>query len=231
MLGSEVVAKIHKGEMRKHEILKLATRKFLENGYSNTHVKSIAKELKISPGNLTFHYPAKEDMLAELVIMLCRFQEKLLEKEVNEGYSSVMAVCLELATMAAVADTNEIIKDFYISSYVSPMCLSMIRKNDTERAKRVFAEYCPNWTHEDFAEAEIIVSGIEYATFMSESKDVPLESRIAGALNAILSTYCVPEELRNSKIDRVLSMDYLKIGESILEEFKEYVYSFNEHDD
>ena len=47
--------------------------------------------------------------------------------------------------------------------------------------------------------------------------------RIAGALNTILCIYNVPKELRKIKIDKVLSMDYHKIGHMMLNEFKDHV--------
>ena len=74
--------------------------------------------------------------------------------------------------------------------------------------------------------AEIIVSGIEYATLM-KTDDSPLEERITGALNAIMLVYNVPEEVRKRKIKKVLSVDYIRIGRRILEEFIEYVTGGN----
>ena len=54
----------------------MASRQFLEKGYSATTVAAISKELAMSPGNLTFHFPTKEHLLAELVDLLCSFQWK-----------------------------------------------------------------------------------------------------------------------------------------------------------
>ena len=45
-------------------------------------------------------------------------------------------------------------------------------KNDAERSKEVFKDYCPDWTDENFAEAEVLVSGIEYATLMTTDSGV-----------------------------------------------------------
>ena len=221
--GSDDLGRRYKGELRKLEIMRAAARRFLKDGYTNTHVSYIAKELKISPGNLTFHYPAKEDMLAELVELLGGFQQEMVEREISEGYSSIMAICLELAAMASMCEDDEITKDFYISAYRSPLCLEIIRKNDTARAKEVFKEYCQSWSNARFEEAEILVSGIEYSTLMSTHGAVSLELRIEGALDTILSIYNVPEELRKTKIDRVLSMDYHKIGHGMMNDFKDYV--------
>ena len=67
------MARVNRSELTKLKIIRYATKKMLETGYPNTQVRAIAKELNMSPGNLTFHYRTKEDMLAELVELLCDF--------------------------------------------------------------------------------------------------------------------------------------------------------------
>ncbi len=188
----------------------------------------IAKTLNMSTGNLTYYFPTKEHMLAILVDDLCKFQWKLIIEDAKEGISSVMAVCLELMTMASACENNPIAKDFFISAYQSPMTLKIIRENDTERSKKVYKDYCKDWTDEQFAEAEILVSGIEYATLMSLDEQIPLETRIAGALDKILIIYGVPEDLRKAKIAKALSYDYENVGKRIFEEFVEYINKTNE---
>ena len=222
------MARINKRALTKLEIIQEATRQFLEKGYSHTTIAAISKALDMSPGNLTFHYPTKEHLLAELVDMLCDFQWKLVEEEANEGYSSIMALCLELTTMASACEQDEVIKDFFISSYTSPVCLEIIRRNDTARAQRVFAAQRPDWTPQQFAEAEILCSGIEYATMMTAGVPVSLETRITGALHNILGIYGIPPETREMKIKKVLTMDYQKLAKRVLREFKEYVEQANE---
>ncbi|MBQ7115571.1 MAG: TetR/AcrR family transcriptional regulator [Clostridia bacterium] len=214
---------LKKSSVTKHEIIKTATRLFFQNGYSVTSPNIIAKELGMSTGNLTYYYPTKEHLLSVLVADLCKFQRKLIDDETKEGISSVMAVCLELMTMASACESNPVAKDFFISSYQSPVTLKIIRENDTERSKEVYKEYCKGWTDEQFKEAEILVSGIEYATLMSLDEHIPLETRISGALDKILIIYGVPEALRKTKIQKALSYDYKHIGERIFKEFKEYV--------
>ncbi len=214
----------------KHEIIQTACRLFLEKGYSATPPKLICDELGISTGNLTYYFPTKEHLLTVLVEMLCSFQGKLLQNMVQEeGTTSLLAVSLELVTMAAVSDENEIVKDLFLSAYSSPMCLEVIRKNDTQRAKHIYHEFCADWSELQYAEAEILVSGIEYATLMTTNDTVPLETRLAGALNNIMMIFNVPEQTRNQKIQKVLSMDYLTLGEHILEQFKSFVEQTNEH--
>ena len=214
-------------ENTKHKIIRVATHKFLELGYTETSVKMVSDELGISKGNFTFHFPSKEHILAELVEMLCKFQWKLMGEEVDDGISSLLALCFELMTMASACEQNKVAKDFFVSTYQSPVCLAIIQKNDTGRAKEVFAEYCPDWTDEQFREAETLVSGIEYATLNAIDETVHLETRISGALNTIMMIYNVPEEVRKRKIEKALAMDYRSMGERIFKEFRAYVDLMN----
>jgi len=222
------MARIDKGALTRLEIVSEASKQFLEKGYSHTTITSIAKALEMSPGNLAFHYPTKEHLLAELVKLLCDFNWKVMEKEANDNISSVMAICLELTSMVSACAEDDVIRDFFISAYTSPLSLKTIRENDNERAMAVFKEYRPNWTAEQFAEAEILVFGIEYATLMTTGDPVPLETRLTGALNNILGIYGVPEDVRNTKIKKVFALDYLKIGKQALADFKEYVAKSND---
>ena len=214
-------------ESTKNKILRVSTTMFLEVGYSKTSPQMIAKELKVSTGNLTYYYPTKEHLLAVLTDLLCKYQWKLIKDEADGGMSSLLALCFELMTMAAACEESEVAKDFFVSTYQSPKCLEIIHNNDTARAKEVFAEYCPDWTDEQFREADILVAGIEHATLNAIDKTVPLETRISGALNTIMTIYNVPEEIRRIKIEKVLAMDYRSIGKRIFNEFKEYVEKEN----
>ncbi len=221
------MAKIDKSALTRTEIISEASKQFLEKGYTNTTVSSIAKELEMSPGNLTFHFPTKEHLLAELVDMLCDYQWKMMEQEADKEDGSIMAICLELTTMTSACEDDDIIKDFFISSYSSPLCLDIIRKNDTKRSKKIFKKYQPDWSEEQFSEAEILVSGIEYATLMTAGNPVPLETRISGALHNILGIYGISEEIQNKNIEKVFSLDYKNLCKQVLKNFKKHVAETN----
>lgn len=214
----------------KYEIIQQGTKLFLEQGYSATSPKHICDELDISTGNLTYYFPTKEHLLAELVEMLCKFQGKLLQDMVQEeGTTSLLAVCLELATMASMVEESEIARDLFMSAYSSPMCLEIIRRNDTKRSRYLYKDYCPDWSEERFVEAEILVSGIEYATLMTRETTLSLEAQITGALNSIMMIYGIPEERRRVKIEKVLALDYRALGRRVLEQFREFVEQTNAH--
>ena len=207
----------------KYEIIQVAAECFLEKGVTATSPKMIANELDLSTGNITYYFPTKEHLLAVFTEMLCDFQWKMMEYEANEGLSSVMAICLELLTIAAACEQDEVIKDFFLAAYTSPLTMEIIRKNDKERAKQVFGEFCPDWTDERYSEAETLVSGIEYATLMTTSTSAPLELRISGALELILTVYNVPEDVRKKKIAKALAIDYQPLSLRVMAQFRAYV--------
>ena len=212
----------------KKEIVQIATRLFLEKGFSDTSVKLISDTLGISTGNLTFHYPTKEHLLSVLVKMLCDFQWRCMETALEEGSSPLMALCLELAAMTAMCEENEIARDFYLSAYKHTMTLNTIRLNDRKKNQKLFAAYCQDWDETQFAEAETLVSGIEYATLMNTPCSPSLPVRLAGALKAILKIYHVPDEECDECIQKVLLINYRSIGQRVLGEFTDFVHNTSE---
>ena len=212
----------------KFEILALASHLFLVKGYSDTYVTEIGKRLNISLGNLTFHFPTKEHLLADLAQHLCEYHQITLELEVEEGRTSLLAYLLELTSMMAICEENEVAKDLYRQAYIHPMSLSIIRAADTTKAKMIFAQFCPDWDDTDFTLTENVVSGIEYASLMKENAEtLPLDSRIAKTLNVVMRIYNVPDEIRKAQIKKVLDMDYRRIGRQFIDGFVSYVEDIN----
>lgn len=212
----------------KLEIVRLAAHLFIEEGYSKTTFARIARELDLSTGNITFYFPSKDHLLAVLAEEMFDYQAWLMEYEAKEGATSLLSYCLELTSIAAACEEDEVARDFFASSYSSSMILNLIRENDTEKTKRIFAEYRPDWSQEEWRATENIVSGIEFATIMTCEADTPLDKQIEKALDSILMLYGVPEALRRQKIEKVLAMDYRNIGKRILNGFKEYIDKVNE---
>lgn len=213
----------------KAAIIKAASELFFENGFSATTPHDICTKADIGTGNLTYYFPTKEHMLAVLVQMMIDYQWKEMENATDEGKSSLLAYCLELTTMVAMDDEIPQMQDFFAAAYTHPMTLDLIRANDIEKIRQVFAGYTDGWDEEKFTETEVLISGIEYATLIRTEHSASVECRIEGALNTIMMLFGVPEELRRLKIAKVLAMDYRAICQRVYAEFKQYVTETNEH--
>ncbi|MBO5213102.1 MAG: helix-turn-helix transcriptional regulator [Clostridia bacterium] len=210
------------------EIIRAATKMFLEDGFDSTSAARIASSIGISTGNLTFHFPKKEHLLVEAVEELCDFQWKIMKQNIGEGESALMAYCLEITAIASCCEKNEKAKSFYSAAYSHPMTLAIIQKNDTKKAKEVFGQYHPDWNEKKFENMENIVSGIEFTALFTPGERTPLNERLDYALNAILLLYEIPAGVRESIINKVLSSDYASIGKRIFSEFTEYANRVND---
>ena len=204
-------------------IIKKSAELIFKNGFSKTTTTEVCKLADISKGNLTYYFPTKEDLLALLVQMMIDFQWKEMENTAGEGKSSILSYCLELTTMVAMGEEFPQMRDCIEAAYSSPIMLDLIRKNDIPKIKQVFAAYTSDWDEDRFFNVGTIISGIEYATFMHTEHMASIEDRIKWALDTILMLFGIPEELRNAKIQKVLSMNYLQIGREVYEKFKQYV--------
>lgn len=210
----------------RYKILLCATKLFLEKGYTNTYVTAITNALKISTGNLTFHFPTKEHILAELIKELCLYQRQLEEGNEQTKYSKLKAYLHELAMFASICEENPNIKDLAVATYTYPLSLQIIRTNDTKRAMKVFGEFCPEWSEAEFIRAENIVSGIEYAMFRTENTEqISFEQRVASSMDAIMKIYEVPESVRRDIVAEVMATDYRTKGNYVFENFTNYVKS------
>lgn len=204
-------------------ILRAATKMFFHEGYGRVTSRSISDYLGISPGNLTYYFPTKEHILAVIVEMLCDFQAGMMDKELGEGMSPLHAYLMELTAMASASAENELMREFYIFTYTHPMTLEIIRCNDTKKAKAVFSPFCPHWSDDDFAAAEEIVSGIEYAILMTSGSTVDMQSRIALALQSVMKIYNVPDGQSQELLSKVMATNYRDVGNRIVGEFLEYL--------
>lgn len=209
-------------------ILQTGMRLFLKQGYTATHSSRVTKELGISPGNLTFYFPTKEHLLAQLVEDLCVFQWMIMEQTHSEGKTYLLSYCMELASIAALCQQSPNGRDFYLSAYTHPMSLAIIRQHDAQKARRVFGEFCPSFSNEDFTDMENLVSGIEYGMLSTPSESAAeLDRKVSRALDSILLLYRVPKALREEKIAKVMASNYRENSLTLLHDFVNYVEAVN----
>ncbi len=69
------------------KILETALRMFNEYGYAQVGVREISRELRISPGNLSYHFPKKEDILFRLMENFSRTNGALYEAYFSQSPS------------------------------------------------------------------------------------------------------------------------------------------------
>ena len=152
-----VIARGAKNRPTKEMIVQIASKLYLEKGFEDTSNKEICEILRISPGNLTFHYPQREHVLTEFVKELCDFQWRMIDVLEHDDKSPLLALCFEFAANAAIAEESNAMRDIYIATYTHPMPLAVIRENDTRKNQQIFSEFNPDWTDEQFRVMEALM--------------------------------------------------------------------------
>ncbi len=124
-------------------IIQIASKLYLEKGFAETSNEEICKILSISPGNLTFHYPQREHVITEFVKELCDFQWRMIDVLEHEDKSPLLALCIEFATNAAIAEESDAMRDIFISAYthvnwqaVETTRQKMIEKSQKSKTKK-----------------------------------------------------------------------------------------------
>lgn len=94
---------------RKQDIIDTAVRLFNEHGFYNVSLKEIARELAISPGNLTYHFRRKDDLLMAI-------QEQLIEDASMPMMPDALPGFVHLQALQEAYHQNQIKYAFYFNN-------------------------------------------------------------------------------------------------------------------
>lgn len=202
------------------KILQTAIRLFLENGYSKTTLKMISQECGLRQGTIAYHFHTKEDMLYYLIQALTEFHGGIIDNSLDNTKDTLYSYATEIAIQIALCESNRKAWDLYYSAYSQFKTFEFIKNWAAKEHSVLFARRLPHWKESDFAEKEHIASGIELAVFYAPcDRYFTLEKKIALTLDSMMLLYNVPEEERKQTIEKILKLDYVKIGEEMFSKF------------
>lgn len=218
-----------KANTTKLEIIQVATKKFLENGFTNTSAKSICDELDISPGNLTFWFPTKEHILLELTKEITSFHIKCIEKVGQNDVSDLYTYCWEVTAQITLCEDNPNIKDIYLAIYSHPMTLDFVKDWTAEKNFNILGERLPDWDLKRFRRAETVTCCVERSALTEPCTDeYTLEDKIRLTLTCLLKIYDIEKAEREKVIEEILNSDYKKTGHGLLKQLAKYVEKTNQ---
>lgn len=201
-------------------ILQSAIRLFLENGYSKTTLKAISDDSGEKLGTITHHFRAKEDMLYYLIQALTEFHGGIIDNSLENTKDVLYSYATEIAIQIALCETDRTAWDLYYSAYSQFKTFELIKNWATKEHYNLFKDRLPDWKESDFAEKEHIASGIELAVFYAPcDRYFTLEKKISLALDSMMLLYNIPEPERKQTIEKILKLDYVKLGREMFEKF------------
>lgn len=170
---------------RRDQILNAARKAFTTSGYDGTAVGDIAKTLGISKAAITYHFPAKADLisalldpiLAQLSEILDAHPEPAWPTEVRQLLHDYFSALIESNDLACWADTDPALRN-------EQMPGEILRQLDQQLAQRIAVT---NPTRQDQMRALAVIGGI-WRPLHHEPADQLLE-HIDEIIDAALISY------------------------------------------
>ena len=202
------------------QILRGATKLFLEKGFSKTTVRQIAEESGIGLGTITYHYKVKEDMLRVLIEELMDYHLDIIEKAEEQNGDALFCWALEIAVQIALCEADSKVYDLYYSAYNHPATFGYIKEWAAKKNHHLFGTLLPHMNEDDFRRIENITSGIELAAFTSPTnRYFTLNDKITLFVDSMMRIYGIDEEKRRATTSKVCSLDCEKIAKEMFLKF------------
>ncbi len=179
----------------KRKILTACVRLFLEQGYKNTTVSQIVDTAGVARGSFQNLFPAKEDILLELIETMFESQFAMASKITQQELSPVCVYAAETAIQLMLTELNENLRDIYIEAYTLPNTSECIYKKTTKELVNLFGSYLPNYTECDFYKMEVGTAGL-MRNYMTKKCDdnFTFTEKLNCFLTSSLRIYAVPEK-------------------------------------
>ncbi len=204
------------------EVLKAATRLFLEKGFSNTTLKMIADEAGLKVGHVNYYYRAKEDILYLIIEELMIFHSSIIERVLEETDDCLFSYATEIALQIALCDENEVARDLYSSAYTIPGVLAIIKDWGCKKNMVLFKDRLSHWSEQDFKNKENVTTYIELAAIKTDCEPgFTLEDKVSLILENMLTNYEVPKDECREVISKILSSDYKYHAQDVFSQFVE----------
>ncbi|MCD8103556.1 MAG: TetR/AcrR family transcriptional regulator [Lachnospiraceae bacterium] len=212
-------------ELLKQRILYVAAKDFLERGYTDTTMRSIAAKSRLSSGSVTNLYASKEDILCGLVQFVFERQFDM-TGQLLHGITDdrVLLYASETVLQLHIAELNENLRELYCNAYSLPKTSALLRQAITGKIEFLFKERLPGLETKDFYKLEIATGSIMRGFMVVPcSMWFTMEEKVMAFLETSLAVYRVPEDEIQKAISFVGGFDFAKIAQETLDGILRYL--------
>ena len=202
------------------KVVKSAVKLFLQNGFSGTTIKMISDDTGIKPGNITYYYRTKEDMLLVLMQEIMDFHLDMIDEAEERLNDPLVAYATEVTAQIALCETDAAAKDLYYSAYNHPKTFETIKDWTAKKNFHLLGSLLPDYTEEDFRHLENVACCIELSAFVTAcDRYFTLEDKISLILDSLMKLFDINKDERKRVIEQILGLDYVKLGRDMFERF------------
>ena len=203
----------------KKRILTVCVRLFLEQGYKNTTVSQIVEEANVARGSYLNLFPSKETILLELVKTMFSGQFAMAQNVAGGDLPPVYIYGIETAIQFAITEMNENLRELYTEAYTLPDTAEYIYEQTAIELKKIFSEYLPGYSVNDFYEMEIGTAGL-MRNYMAKKCTIhfPFDKKLRRFLTSAMRAYTVPEDEQAKVLDFIAGLDIMAIASQVMQD-------------
>ena len=207
------------------KVLFAAAKLFLENGYSHTSTREIARAADIDVSAMNRHFHTKGGILAELVKYVLEGQFTATRKKLaGITDDKLLFYAAETTLQLYMAESSENIRDIYVEAYSLPETSAIIRQTITGKLEDIFKEHLPDLATRDFYKLEIASGGIMRG-FLTVPCDMwfTMEQKVEAFLKCTFKIYDVPEEKIREAVAFVSAIDFKQFAQMTIDEMLKFL--------
>ena len=207
------------GLQTEKRILHTCVRLFLENGYRQTTMLQILKEAQVSSSSFQNIFHSKDGVLMELVKFMFENQFGIARNTAGAAFPPVYVYAVETALQITLTELNENLRQIYLEAYTQEHLLDYIQRATAQELYRIFGQYQPELTEQDFYELELGSAGLMRGYMANPcTAEFTLERKLNKFLTLALRGYKVPEDELQKVLSFVAGLDMRSIAQSVMED-------------
>lgn len=212
-------------EKVKERILYVAAGLFIEQGYTETTLRQLAKEAETDLNSVTRLFGCKENILCELVTYVLEEQFRTAARKL-QGITDdpILFYAAETTMQLYMAESSEAVRELYLTSYSMRRTMDIIQQMITEKLEKIFGAHLPDLTTKDFYELEIASGGI-MRSFMARPCDMyfTMDRKVARFLETTFRIFQVPDEKIHEAVEFVQQFDFQNTVSGIIDRMLGYL--------
>ena len=197
-----------KSDQVKNNILEIALRLFMAQGYRQTTIRQIAEEGKFTIGTIYHFFRDKEDIFISSSIPAPDQLMTIVEKITGSKTDHVLNYAAYRALEFKAIEKYDYIAEFYLEAYSSWRMTKSIIQGNTQRNKLYFSRYNKNFTEQDYYRISMALRGMRLMYIMERVHTGvnKFKEYTPQIIETALAAFNVPKKKRDAAIGKAMEI-------------------------
>lgn len=205
---------------RKVLILCSSVKLFMERGFGSTSLNAIAAEAGLKPGNISYYFRTKEDIILALLEIYTEFQDRMIDELLKETKDGLLVFALKITSQIMLCEESREALALLRPFYALPSAFEYIKNTSAQRNFSLLQNEAAELIENDFRVIENITSCVEMSALSSfADRFFSVDDKVSQILRTAMHLYNVEKERQTEIVSKVKNYDCLAIGTKAFNSF------------